>query len=83
MCKKLPSDASDYVMEAVPLLTNLLQYHDSKVIYRLFVIIWYYLASFAVAPFSSIICSYGARFWNMLLYVLLGLLKHLHRILRN
>ncbi|CAE6150479.1 unnamed protein product [Arabidopsis arenosa] len=32
MCKKLPSDASDYVMEAVPLLTNLLQYHDAKVL---------------------------------------------------
>ncbi|XVF67923.1 hypothetical protein PTKIN_Ptkin10aG0161000 [Pterospermum kingtungense] len=32
MCKKLPSDAADYVMEAVPLLTNLLQYHDSKVL---------------------------------------------------
>ncbi|GAU37131.1 hypothetical protein TSUD_62680, partial [Trifolium subterraneum] len=32
MCKKLPSDASDFVMEAVPLLTNLLQYHDSKVL---------------------------------------------------
>ncbi|KAF8406608.1 hypothetical protein HHK36_008697 [Tetracentron sinense] len=31
MCKKLPSDAADFVMEAVPLLTNLLQYHDSKV----------------------------------------------------
>lgn len=30
MCKKLPSDAADFVMEAVPLLTNLLQYHDSK-----------------------------------------------------
>ncbi|KAE9616464.1 putative aminoacyltransferase, E1 ubiquitin-activating enzyme [Lupinus albus] len=32
MCKKLPSDAADFVMEAVPLLTNLLQYHDSKVL---------------------------------------------------
>lgn len=32
MCKKLPSDAADFVMEAVPLLTNLLQYHDSKVV---------------------------------------------------
>lgn len=30
MCKKLPSDAADFVMEAVPLLTNLLNYHDSK-----------------------------------------------------
>jgi hypothetical protein len=28
MYKKLPSDAADFVMEAVPLLTNLLQYHD-------------------------------------------------------
>lgn len=34
MCKKLPSDAADFVMEAVPLLTNLLQYHDAKVIYE-------------------------------------------------
>lgn len=33
MCKKLPSDAADFVMEAVPLLTNLLQYHDAKVRY--------------------------------------------------
>ncbi|XP_011092986.1 E3 ubiquitin-protein ligase UPL3 isoform X1 [Sesamum indicum] len=32
MCKKLPSDATDFVMEAVPLLTNLLQYHDAKVL---------------------------------------------------
>ncbi|CAM8929468.1 unnamed protein product [Rhodiola kirilowii] len=32
MCKKLPSDAADFVMEAVPLLTNLLHYHDSKVL---------------------------------------------------
>lgn len=32
MCKKLPSDAADFVMEAVPLLINLLNYHDSKVI---------------------------------------------------
>lgn len=31
MCRKLPADAADFVMEAVPLLTNLLQYHDSKV----------------------------------------------------
>ncbi|KAL8462906.1 hypothetical protein ACS0TY_033785 [Phlomoides rotata] len=33
MCKKLPSDATDFVMEVVPLLTNLLQYHDAKVRY--------------------------------------------------
>uniref|UniRef100_F6I1J3 HECT-type E3 ubiquitin transferase n=1 Tax=Vitis vinifera TaxID=29760 RepID=F6I1J3_VITVI len=32
MCKKLPLDAAEFVMEAVPLLTNLLQYHDAKVL---------------------------------------------------
>lgn len=31
MCRQLPSDAADFVTEAVPLLTNLLQYQDSKV----------------------------------------------------
>ncbi|KAF3634451.1 hypothetical protein FXO38_25124 [Capsicum annuum] len=30
MCKKLPLDVADFVMEAVPLLTNLLQYHDAQ-----------------------------------------------------
>ncbi|GJU16804.1 E3 ubiquitin protein ligase UPL3 [Tanacetum coccineum] len=30
MCKKLPSDAADFVMEVVPLLTILIQYHDAK-----------------------------------------------------
>ena len=42
MCKKLPSDAADFVMEAVPLLTNLLQYHDAKVRFYLFIVLWYY-----------------------------------------
>lgn len=32
ICKKLPSDAADFVMAAVPRLTNLLQFHDSKVV---------------------------------------------------
>lgn len=31
ICRQLPSDAADFVTEAVPLLTNLLQYQDSKV----------------------------------------------------
>ncbi|GJT28606.1 hypothetical protein Tco_0908881 [Tanacetum coccineum] len=31
MCKNLPSDAADFVMVVVPLLTSLLQYHDAKV----------------------------------------------------
>lgn len=69
MCKKLPSDASDYVMEAVPVLTNLLQYHDSKVNDPSFVFGYVVLSSSALAPVSFIICSYGGRFWNMLLSV--------------
>ncbi|GKA40026.1 E3 ubiquitin protein ligase UPL3, partial [Tanacetum coccineum] len=28
--QKLPSDATDFVMEVVPLLTILIQYHDAK-----------------------------------------------------
>lgn len=35
ICRQLPSDAADFVTEAVPLLTNLLQYQDSKVILHL------------------------------------------------
>ncbi|GAB2267878.1 E3 ubiquitin-protein ligase upl3 [Dionaea muscipula] len=31
MCKKLPLDAADFVMDAIPHLTNLLHYHDAKV----------------------------------------------------
>jgi len=32
ICKKIPSDAAEFVMDAVPILTNLLQFHDSKVV---------------------------------------------------
>ena len=69
MCKKLPSDASDYVMEAVPVLTNLLQYHDAKVNDPFFFCYNVVLSSSALAPVSFIVCSYGGRFWNMLLSV--------------
>lgn len=31
MCKKLPADAADFVTNAVPLLSQLLQEHDAKV----------------------------------------------------
>ncbi|GJV74910.1 E3 ubiquitin protein ligase UPL3-like protein isoform X1 [Tanacetum coccineum] len=30
MCKKLPSDEADFVIESIPLLKNLLQYHDER-----------------------------------------------------
>ncbi|KAG9453348.1 hypothetical protein H6P81_006252 [Aristolochia fimbriata] len=32
ICKKLPSDSSSYVMEAIPILCNLLQYEDQKLV---------------------------------------------------
>lgn len=31
ICRQLPSDAADFVTDVVPLLTNLVQYQDSKV----------------------------------------------------
>jgi hypothetical protein len=50
MCKKLPSDAADFVMEAVPLLTNLLQYHDAKVV------LLFYIKVAANSPPSTFFC---------------------------
>ncbi|KAE8724707.1 E3 ubiquitin-protein ligase UPL3 [Hibiscus syriacus] len=50
MCKKLPSDASDYVLEAVPLLTNLLQYHDLKVLEHASVCLTRIADAFASSP---------------------------------
>lgn len=34
ICRNLPADASEFVMEAVPSLTNLLNHHDSKVLLK-------------------------------------------------
>ncbi|CAI9781992.1 unnamed protein product [Fraxinus pennsylvanica] len=50
MCKKLPSDASDFVMEAVPLLTNLLQYHDAKVLEHASICLTRIAEAFASSP---------------------------------
>lgn len=66
MCKKLPSDAADYVMEAVPLLTNLLQYHDSKVLECHIDDDKFMVNCF---PSSSSTFCYVCRCWSMLLFV--------------
>ncbi|KAL4585042.1 hypothetical protein LXL04_009655 [Taraxacum kok-saghyz] len=50
MCKKLPSDAADFVTEAVPLLTNLLQYHDAKVLEHASVCLTRIAEAFASSP---------------------------------
>ncbi|XP_039059667.1 E3 ubiquitin-protein ligase UPL3-like [Hibiscus syriacus] len=60
MCKKLPSDASDYVMEALPLLTNLLQYHDSKVLEHASVCLTRIADAFASSPNKlDELCNHG------------------------
>nr|XP_043631865.1 E3 ubiquitin-protein ligase UPL3-like [Erigeron canadensis] len=60
MCKKLPSDAADFVMEAVPLLTNLLQYHDANVTENASVCLTRIVEAFAASPDKlDELCNYG------------------------
>ncbi|PIA57405.1 hypothetical protein AQUCO_00600259v1 [Aquilegia coerulea] len=60
MCKKLPSDAADFVMEAVPLLTNLLQYPDSKVLEHASVCLTRIAEAFASSPEKlDELCNHG------------------------
>ncbi|XP_047332949.1 E3 ubiquitin-protein ligase UPL3-like [Impatiens glandulifera] len=60
MCKKLPSDAADFVMEAVPLLTNLLQYHDAKVLEHASVCLTRIVEAFASCPDRlDELCNHG------------------------
>ncbi|XP_022146141.1 E3 ubiquitin-protein ligase UPL3 isoform X3 [Momordica charantia] len=60
MCKKLPSDAADFVMEAVPLLTNLLQYHDAKVLEHASVCLTRISEAFASSPDKlDELCNHG------------------------
>lgn len=60
MCKKLPSDAADFVMEAVPLLTNLLHYHDTKVLEYASVCLTRIAESFASSPEKlDELCNHG------------------------
>ncbi|XP_047332591.1 E3 ubiquitin-protein ligase UPL3-like isoform X1 [Impatiens glandulifera] len=60
MCKKLPSDAADFVMEAVPLLTNLLQYHDAKVLEHASICLTRIVEAFASCPDRlDELCNHG------------------------
>ncbi|KAJ8512361.1 hypothetical protein OPV22_002795 [Ensete ventricosum] len=60
MCKKLPSDAADFVMEAVPLLTNLLNYHDSKVVEHASICLTRIAEAFASSPDKiDELCNHG------------------------
>ncbi|PNT60766.1 hypothetical protein BRADI_5g04567v3 [Brachypodium distachyon] len=60
ICRKLPSDASDFVMEAVPLLTNLLNYHDTKVLEHASVCLTRISEAFASSPEKlDELCNHG------------------------
>ncbi|PIN19161.1 putative ubiquitin fusion degradation protein [Handroanthus impetiginosus] len=60
MCKNLPSDAADFVMEAVPLLTNLLQYHDAKVLEHASICLTRIAEAFASSPQKlDDLCNHG------------------------
>ncbi|CAI9280286.1 unnamed protein product [Lactuca saligna] len=60
MCKKLPSDAADFVTEAVPILTNLLQYHDAKVLEHASVCLTRITEAFASSPDQlDELCAHG------------------------
>ncbi|KAG8057828.1 hypothetical protein GUJ93_ZPchr0002g24179 [Zizania palustris] len=60
ICRKLPSDASNFVMEAVPLLTNLLNHHDSKVLEHASVCLTRIAESFASYPEKlDDLCNHG------------------------
>ncbi|WOL09703.1 E3 ubiquitin-protein ligase [Canna indica] len=60
MCKKLPSDAADFVMDAVPLLTNLLNYQDSKVLEHASVCLTRIAEAFALCPEKlDELCKHG------------------------
>ncbi|XP_062217886.1 E3 ubiquitin-protein ligase UPL3-like [Phragmites australis] len=60
ICRKLPSDASEFVMEAAPLLTNLLNHHDSKVLEHASVCLTRIAEAFANYPEKlDEFCSHG------------------------
>ncbi|KAG6477829.1 hypothetical protein ZIOFF_061261 [Zingiber officinale] len=60
MCKKLPSDAADFVMEAIPLLTNLLNYHDAKVVEHASACLTRIAEAFALCPDKlDELCNHG------------------------
>ncbi|KAL3701580.1 hypothetical protein R1sor_019602 [Riccia sorocarpa] len=60
ICRQLPSDAADFVNEAIPILTNLLQYQDSKVVEHASVCLTRIAESFASSPEKlDTLCSHG------------------------
>ncbi|KAK1394876.1 HECT-type E3 ubiquitin transferase [Heracleum sosnowskyi] len=60
MCKKLPADAAEFVTNAVPLLSQLLQEHDAKVIELASICLTRIVESFASSPDRlDELCNHG------------------------
>lgn len=60
MCKRMPADAFNYVNEALPILTNLLQYPDTKVVEHASVCLIRVAESFATSwEKLDILCMHG------------------------
>ncbi|KAL2649350.1 hypothetical protein R1flu_017478 [Riccia fluitans] len=60
ICRQLPSDAADFVSEAIPILTNLLQYQDSKVVEHSSICLTRIAESFASSSDKlDTLCSHG------------------------
>jgi E3 ubiquitin-protein ligase TRIP12 len=60
ICRQLPSDAADFVTEAIPLLTNLLQYQDSKVVEHASVCLMRIAEASATSSEKlDVLCSHG------------------------
>lgn len=60
ICKKIPSDAAEFVMDAVPILTNLLQFHDSKVVEHACICLTRIVESFASSSEKlDELCNHG------------------------
>ncbi|KAK1397665.1 HECT-type E3 ubiquitin transferase [Heracleum sosnowskyi] len=61
MCKKLPADAAEFVTNAVPLLTPLLQYQDAKVVELSSICLTKIVEAFASSPdrLNDELCNHG------------------------
>ncbi|KAI5054672.1 hypothetical protein GOP47_0029817 [Adiantum capillus-veneris] len=60
MCKRMPPDAFNYVSDALPILTNLLEYPDSKVVEHVSVCLIRIAESFATSwEKLDILCMHG------------------------
>ncbi|KAM3320222.1 hypothetical protein P3S67_007422 [Capsicum chacoense] len=83
MCKKLPSDASDFIMEVVPLLTNLLQYNDAKVLEHASICLTRIIEAFASYPDSRITAQNIPVNSMALVIAITDIMRHLRKSIHH